>query len=94
MRNSAICQTWAQHVLKFERHTLKGYHDFTRKEEKAEAHGALVPFEEFWTEERRARRRREMKPVKGEQEFLKFMREEIARQRETRRKEEEAKRGV
>ncbi len=49
----------------------------------------IVSLKEYWTKERIARRRREMKPVKGEKEFLKFMHEEIARQREARRKEEE-----
>ncbi len=54
----------------------------------------IVPVSEYWTKERIARRRREMKPVKGEKEFLKFMHEDIARQREERRKEEEAKSGA
>ncbi len=49
----------------------------------------IVPVSEYWTKERLARRKREMKPVKGEKEFLKFMHEEIARQRVARRKEEE-----
>ncbi len=53
----------------------------------------MVPWEEFWTEERIERRLRELGPVKGEREFLKFMREAMARQAAAKANEEKAAKG-
>ncbi len=53
----------------------------------------MVPWEEFWTKERIERRLRELGPVKGEREFLKFMREAMARQAAAKASEEKAAKG-
>ncbi len=53
----------------------------------------IVPLEEFWTKERRERRMRELGPVKGEREFLKFMRETMAQQAAVKVRAETAAKG-
>ncbi len=68
---------------------MKAYSKTDPKDRKVK----MVPVEEFWTRERRERRLRELGPVKGEREFLKFMREAMARQAAAKASEEKAAKG-